>query len=325
MEIDVIDLLNSDSDYDRAPDMVRSAGSELLTITNAAVQALDRQPLEDAPKDTTLGHRADEGKVIYADACGLGQDVLIDEIHHEHNSSRSSSASSKTTTASEVLIRSTAGDTPDVVSIHNASITSRGSGSSKASSFLTGQAKPVRVSSKKLKEIKSPFEDVDISTVSRSSSKTSGNFSDQPNLPKTSSKNNSGANTANTSGNSQKSGNNHRGVIVGSDERSKALKDGNSIKNMKHYDKGKPSSTKVKGARSLLNPESDLKENTPRTIADSGYTTHKGCSEQDEKSVKNSSVPVLDGTLEGVITLQEDSIIDVIAKEKQKSPDSESG
>ncbi|ELU15091.1 hypothetical protein CAPTEDRAFT_218091, partial [Capitella teleta] len=234
MEADMIELLSSATDMHSGQE---DATCELLNITNAAVQALDKS-LEE-PVNT-------EGRVVYADASRVPPDTS--DIHNIHNLSKSS-LSSQTTSASDILIKSTVIEKEDEQDVSHCS-----KASSNRSSIFTGDAKPVRISLKKLKEIKSPFDAEEISTVSCSSSRGSDVIS-EPNVPKTSSKNNSKENTANNSVNSWKE--------------KKA-------------------------------------ESTPRTVADSGYATHKGTSEQDVRSQK--SVP--DGTLEGVITLHEDSIID---------------
>jgi hypothetical protein len=244
MEADMMELLHTGSD-DQS--LKGNSSCELLNITNAAVEALDKP--EASPKKP-------EGRIIYADPKKVVPEAS--DILDIHNISQTS-LSSRATDASDVLIRSTNED------LHNTSHTSKAS--SQASSFLTGAAKPVRISVKMLKEIKSPFDAEEISTVSRSSSRGS-DMAPEAILPKTSSKNNSKDSSVNNSVDS------------------------------------------LKGKKAETSPR------TVVTVADSGYTTHKGTSEQEERSIKG----INDGTLEGIGTLQEDSIIDVVAKSRERSP-----
>ena len=366
MEDDFIEILNSGSDHDVASNATRSSGSELLSITEEAVKALDKPKTPKNKRSTKTRRDVSDAKggpihqVQMYIKNGIGNPTRIttqlfsdDNIEHtEHDNSRASSVGSKSTTASDVLIRSTIIDSPVPPSHHDISHTSR---SSNASSFLSGEAKPVRVSSRRLKEIKSPFDNANLSAVSRSSSKTSEHDTGK-NIPKTSSKASSKSGTANNSAASQRSGQSEKikHIKAGKPQAVKEIvmdpkykprklqgeggavsKPKEHVRRSDHKHNLPSASTKVPSAKPASypsnmddNPHDDFKEYTSRTAADSGYLTHKGGSEQteadDERYPKDVRL-VLDATLEGVHTLQEDSIIDIVAQEMDTSPSTHTG
>ena len=147
----------------------------LLSITSAAVEALEKpkiplrtdsvgiqstSSLQNSPLDVLLPMvlTDSDGKVAPKDKTNTFRET-------SENTPENTSTGSKSSTASEILVRTTNTD-PGVYRLSeslNLSNVSKASNNSKASAgsstFLTGDAKRVKISSKKLREIKSPFEE----------------------------------------------------------------------------------------------------------------------------------------------------------------------
>ena len=158
----------------------------LLSITSAAVDALDkpRTPRRSDSVGVSLSSNVQSGPVssfhplsadvltgVYAGLTPRDEATKSAGLASSPNTLENVSVGSRSSTASEILIRTTNTD-PGVYHpseplnlsnasrLSNASKLSHSSKSSAANStFLTGDAKRVKVSSKKLKEIKSPFEE----------------------------------------------------------------------------------------------------------------------------------------------------------------------
>ena len=152
----------------------------LLSITSAAVQALDkpRTPrrsdsvgppsslsMQPGPVSDIQALSADVLTGVYAGLTPTNEVIKSTGQPNSPNGPENVSVGSRSSTASEILVRTTTTD-PGVyypsesLDLSTASKISQNSRTSAASStFLTGEAKRVRVSSKKLKEIKSPFEE----------------------------------------------------------------------------------------------------------------------------------------------------------------------
>lgn len=193
-DADVVALLNPEEEKENNQESNKPDLNDLLCITNAAVQGLDRpgrhrecennrplatvQPLSFQFTPLSPTHLRD----LYGDG-EFADNTPGVEVERENHivtpentktagvtaTAQNDSIGSKSSTASEILIRAT---TPREVKLKsnlndgnrgplNDSVSSRGSASEagiSGSGFITGQAKKVKVSSKKLKEIKSPFE-----------------------------------------------------------------------------------------------------------------------------------------------------------------------
>ena len=151
----------------------------LLSIANAAVEALEKpkipqrsdsvgiqstSSLQNGPIDLLLPMvlTDDDRKVIDPN---LSRNKSSTSPETSEKPLDNTSMRSKSSTASEILVRTTNTD-PGVYKLSeslNLSNVSKASNNSKASAtsstFLTGDAKRVKISSKKLREIKSPFEE----------------------------------------------------------------------------------------------------------------------------------------------------------------------
>ena len=137
----------------------------LLSITSAAVEALEKPkiPLRTDSVGTKTTSSLQNGRVDV-----LLPMVLTDsdgKVAPSENTPENTSTGSKSSTASEILVRTTSTDPGEYklsesLNLSNVSKASNNSKASAASStFLTGDAKRVKISSKKLREIKSPFEE----------------------------------------------------------------------------------------------------------------------------------------------------------------------
>ena len=143
----------------------------LLSITSAAVEALEKPKIPQRLDSVGIRFPANVqkspvGTVKLTEVeCGLSGHSKVSSPNTLQNSSAdisdNVSIGSKSSTASEILVRTTNTD-PGMhqLNLSNASrISNNSKVSTTSSTFLTGDAKKVKISSKKLKEIKSPFED----------------------------------------------------------------------------------------------------------------------------------------------------------------------
>ncbi len=127
----------------------------LLTLTSAAVKDIDKAESPKRLKSVEAAkHKQSDSKC-------------------DNDRARKSPVHSHCSAASELVIRTTDAtvDSNEQLNLSNVSKSSSGSkGSRSSSTFLTGQAKKLRVSAKKLREIKSPFEEPTAVTVSNGGS-----------------------------------------------------------------------------------------------------------------------------------------------------------
>ena len=147
----------------------------LLSITSAAVEALEKPktPQRTVSVGTKTTSSLQNGRLdvllpmVLTDSDGkvAPKDKTNTSRETSENTPENTSTGSKSSTASEILVRTTNTD-PGVYRLSeslNVSNVSKASNNSKASAasstFLTGDAKRVKISSKKLREIKSPFEE----------------------------------------------------------------------------------------------------------------------------------------------------------------------
>ena len=141
----------------------------LLSIASAAVEALEKPKI--AQRSDSLGIQSTSSP--QNGPVDVLLPMVLTDVRNKSSASRepsentpeNTSIRSKSSTASEILVRTTNTD-PGVYKLSeslNLSNTSKASNNSKvsttSSTFLTGDAKRVKISSKKLKEIKSPFEE----------------------------------------------------------------------------------------------------------------------------------------------------------------------
>ena len=143
----------------------------LLSLTSAAVEALEKPKIPQ--RSDSIGIQS-TSSLWNGPVDVLSPMVLADggrKVTPKNKSNRSAcgqtsentpentSIGSKSSTASEILVRTTNTD-PGVYKLSESLNISNASKASAASSaFLTGDAKRVKISSKKLREIKSPFEE----------------------------------------------------------------------------------------------------------------------------------------------------------------------
>ena len=176
---DIIGLLNGDEEKENNQDNIKTNMNELLCLTDAAVKALDSvsqppkmgsgQPFGSAQSENVqlrslspsqlMGLYGD-GEFDSHDLPNMNNSSCLPDVHER--------SSSKSSTAEDILIRSTvvtardrstSSSAKDLQESSNTSCLSARSDVSVASSgFLTGNARRVKVSSKKLKEVKSPFQ-----------------------------------------------------------------------------------------------------------------------------------------------------------------------
>ena len=180
----VVEWLNRSAPSDGIS-TAKSNISELLSVTDAAVQALQKSRSSSKSSACSSAQPAlsptGSGSFVHH-AHGHGSPILdaVGSSSRRSNTGKDGSvppADSNCATASKVLIHATQLDTCHSVSdrgspkfnqgqgsgasTHDTSILSRTSnqsvGSEASSTFLTGKAKPVKVSAWKLKEIKPPF------------------------------------------------------------------------------------------------------------------------------------------------------------------------
>ena len=168
---------------DKSNSTVKSNVSELLAITDNAVKSLTGYKSDPSHTRTPYGelHLLSNTDLLnhlqvkddHAMVPGERPPHQVTVQRHtyapdkQNEDSSFHSNESKSTTASEVLKRATKGDDDNYKRLsldsHNTSISSIKSASSRASttnsSFVSGGAKRVKISAKKLREIKSPFDD----------------------------------------------------------------------------------------------------------------------------------------------------------------------
>jgi len=151
----------------------KSSANELLSITDAAVSALSKTS---NPRVKTYV-RNNEPYSMFQNGISLlsptdsppqpieGRSNQCQTSSSDQNVTGQLSDGSRSTTASEILIKSTMND-KDILSCHNSSnlsdVSKCTTTSEASSAFITGQAQRVKIPSKKLKEIKSPFENREV-------------------------------------------------------------------------------------------------------------------------------------------------------------------
>ena len=116
----------------------RNTGVELLSITDAAVKALEKPRFNRTVDVRCVDHTRPQRPQVHAYSNSTGTDAVVMEMKHDTGNGYSDSANA---------------------SARSVSCDSDRSSTLTDSAFLSGTAKPVKVSAKRLTEIKSPFDE----------------------------------------------------------------------------------------------------------------------------------------------------------------------